>query len=988
MLHFGIYTNHASFTLPASAISATQTNFICPVQLPASCLTNADGTGLHDVLGSGQTNRKRIDFAINGTRLYAEVKNWASGAFFVKIPTYSHTTNTPLDLFYGGSSQDSTYIGDSGDTAAQNVWENGLSVWNLEQDPTGGAGAIIDSKGSKDGTPYGSMTSGDLVSSQFGNGLDFDGTDDVIDCGSGPLGITGNFTVMFVCKADEEGDGRVFSTMTGSPNYGMMLMKGGNEDFGIDISADGTTYGSSKWGPFNFFTIGGYVVGALVYDGSYLRQYKDGTEQTNGTWPVAWTTGVYDSAGQTILIADSHLYGNKLQGTICHVAVYSDAKSADFISAFSDGIYGTLLTFNGIIEAVRGAQTSINRLSEIIPGVQSIQSILGNLAAVSTIQSIIGNIDDIQSVIAPSGIAGAQTAQNRFSERIEGIRSAMNRLTNDLISGNQTISNQLIAEIRGVQSIINLIAEGITGLLPVRNLISGDGIEGAQTVQTEIDLKDIIRGIQSNQFAMDEPAPEIFAVSEAQNPGEGVTLPDPVIPPGATGISVAVFLDGQNIARKITSLNITINEDSIHNTIEMTSIDLELWAKSNPEINPGSTRIIFQIGSRQMYFLLEERDGDYDTFRIWGRSASAMDSAQYVENITYSAPDKISAQETAEGFLSSLVLDWQVCDWLLPDGFEYEGDPIAGVQTIADIIGAVVRSQDDGNLTVRYRNPVRPYNVSKQSPVATYSTDNQILSIPYKNEKGLDYQGVEVFGDARDLPAPELELIESDPIQGEDCHLKAYFSTDSIHELEIFLTSGLILPIGEYTEKIENVDLTFQEYTASVSRPIMEITDIEWIGNDGGEINFNPYQKELTCEAQYALCKLSYRTKYTKYRVYSHDIEKILTVFSSIGYPDISVKLVIDGVENPILAPAIVDQNLTNQEAATARGKAYLDDKIYDKTVFSIEAAYHEACMDGEIIGIESDREHFAGNVMVKKADIHFDGVKITQSIEAVRWQV
>jgi hypothetical protein len=73
----------------------------------------------------------------------------------------------------------------AGSAAAQNVWNSDFAaVYNMAQDPSGGADCIIDSTANANhGTPNGSMTSDDLVDGGLGKAIDFDGTDDWIDCG-------------------------------------------------------------------------------------------------------------------------------------------------------------------------------------------------------------------------------------------------------------------------------------------------------------------------------------------------------------------------------------------------------------------------------------------------------------------------------------------------------------------------------------------------------------------------------------------------------------------------------------------------------------------------------------------------------------------------------------------------------------------------------------------------------------------------------------
>ena len=56
----------------------------------------------------------------------------------------------------------------------------------MNEDPSGGSDCIVDrTSNSNDGTPGGTMLTEDLVDANIGKGIDFDGTDDNVNTGSG-----------------------------------------------------------------------------------------------------------------------------------------------------------------------------------------------------------------------------------------------------------------------------------------------------------------------------------------------------------------------------------------------------------------------------------------------------------------------------------------------------------------------------------------------------------------------------------------------------------------------------------------------------------------------------------------------------------------------------------------------------------------------------------------------------------------------------------
>ena len=139
--------------------------------------------------GSSWDNRKKIAITDeNDNRLYTEIERWdwvnEEANLWVKVPTISSGTDTTLYLYYDATqTTNSGYVGDTGDTAAKQVWDsNFVGVWHMAQDPNGDvADSIKDSTSQiNHGTPSGTMTTGDLVDGKIGKALDFDGTDDYV----------------------------------------------------------------------------------------------------------------------------------------------------------------------------------------------------------------------------------------------------------------------------------------------------------------------------------------------------------------------------------------------------------------------------------------------------------------------------------------------------------------------------------------------------------------------------------------------------------------------------------------------------------------------------------------------------------------------------------------------------------------------------------------------------------------------------------------
>jgi hypothetical protein len=153
--------------------------------------TGFDATAIFDelVIVSG-TKKIAVTTTVSGieTELYIEIERWdwanEEANLWVRVPTVSSGTNTELFLYYDSDHADNTtYVGDTGDSSAQNVRDSNFKlVMHMAQDPNGDvADAIKDSTSNANhGTPGGSMTSADLVDGKIGKAIEFDGGDDQI----------------------------------------------------------------------------------------------------------------------------------------------------------------------------------------------------------------------------------------------------------------------------------------------------------------------------------------------------------------------------------------------------------------------------------------------------------------------------------------------------------------------------------------------------------------------------------------------------------------------------------------------------------------------------------------------------------------------------------------------------------------------------------------------------------------------------------------
>jgi len=227
---------------------------------------------------------------------------------------------------------------------AENVWTNSYdAVWHLEEDPSGGAGAIKDSTANgHDGTSSGLMTTSDSVAGEIGRAVDFDGSDDYIDFGT-TLDLHDSFYLSTWIRAHTD-----TGAHDGSSLGNNIVIKGGgagdppyNKQFTMyDINGDGDTNPVVGWfsesGGTNDFADGGgdfiefnqwYYV-AAGFDGTDLSLYKDDAV-VHG--PSSMSNPTAESTN--FRIADGSTLGDYFDGYIDEMRLSSVSRSAAWIKA-------------------------------------------------------------------------------------------------------------------------------------------------------------------------------------------------------------------------------------------------------------------------------------------------------------------------------------------------------------------------------------------------------------------------------------------------------------------------------------------------------------------------------------------------------------------------------------------------------------------------------------------------------------------------------
>jgi hypothetical protein len=260
----------------------------------------------------------------------------------------SSVTDTTIYFCYDEKQVDNNdYVGYAGDAASQNVWDsNFAAVYHMNQDPSGGVGAILDSTiNSNDGTPAGSMTSGDLVDADYGKAIDFDGSNDYIGLGSNALlNSLSPFTVS-ACVNLSSFDTlypAICSLKNDKIENLIISFSNQSEYFDITFGSSGTFWPPLRTGSIPIYVATDYIV-TITYNGEgYTSQANYGLS-LDGAEKILTTAAPYGSyQGESQIGAKGE--ATHWHGTIAELRISNIDRSSAWIKATNASLTDILST--------------------------------------------------------------------------------------------------------------------------------------------------------------------------------------------------------------------------------------------------------------------------------------------------------------------------------------------------------------------------------------------------------------------------------------------------------------------------------------------------------------------------------------------------------------------------------------------------------------------------------------------------------------------
>jgi hypothetical protein len=290
--------------------------------------------------------------------------SWATDTWY-KINVYFDFVNDIVifwvDDVYKGTATDCTltawdgYNGGATYGNYNNCWLDNLKVTYYDAPAYG----IIDSTSNANHGTKKAANEPTEATGQVGQGQDFDGTDDYVSIGTSAIGLTDNITVEAIGNTDTDVSGRLI-TKHKTGDYGWLLARASTDNATEwRISTTGRDWNGGKTNTDTFNTTTDYYfVG--TYDGSQMKVFIDGIEETAGDFPVDLSGNINDSSQDLQIGTDEHSGTNFFDGIIDETRISSTARSAAWIGATYSTLYDNLLTYGS--EETAGAEEATNVL--------------------------------------------------------------------------------------------------------------------------------------------------------------------------------------------------------------------------------------------------------------------------------------------------------------------------------------------------------------------------------------------------------------------------------------------------------------------------------------------------------------------------------------------------------------------------------------------------------------------------------------------------
>lgn len=817
----------------------------------ASGITDFDCSAVFTELGA---NSKRIAIEIGntGVQTYIEIERWDdvnnSAQIWAKVPSVSATESTTLNFYYDNAQPDNTaYVGNTGDTPAQVVWDdNFIAVYHMSQDPSAGGACILDSTSNANhGTPTG-MTSGNLVDGLIGKTLDFNGAEYITVPNDASMNSS-TLTVEQVLKFDVNADtNQIFVSKkdsTWNQASGYYISRSPNvttiQGVGGGASAAQIPVGATDDGFYSY---------ASIYSGTTYSVYKGGVSQGSGAvGALVDNTNnlVFGRIGYGIEPIFAQMGEVRLSNVVRSSAwlVATNLSNSDELFTFSLPQTGTVqveaaldqlynLSLDPILAAL-GQEYSLTSAT-----VNALEQIWAHILEQSLTQHY-GNADTILSSLG------------QLYGNASPVVQALVQKYDDMVA----ISNSLIQQ-------YNLLFKAETSL-DQRWAVCSDQVVAELVQEWDVRNRAEVMAALGQYWGLFRDGREI-QVPLFYVMADGVLLNPP---------EFSWRLSGSSAVNECT---VPLVDQAVWNSIQR---------KGHMEIHWNGITYEFFIEEKTRSRTVSESEYRVD-YVLKGLSRTAGLEAPYALPVTKSWSETVMASAIVAELAEGYEIDWQIDDFpVLPGAFNVNNlTPLSAIRALvgSSSVEAVVQTSPDGKLIIRREFPVSPTRWHEVVADHTIYDDGDVFSDADDRDVMPGYNYVEISDEDEQGATKRLE---HEDISDTEKRVRGY-SVPWEDDFPLDTSGGEWVSIadnGAMTEEIEAELVEFVDGVASLSKPFYDVDlqgnsyplQVEWLRDDLGEITASEDGSLVAAVAGNSLARISYLTKYREWTVRDTEIESV-----------------------------------------------------------------------------------------------------------------
>lgn len=230
--------------------------------------------------------------------------------------------------------------------------------------------------------------------------------------------------------------------------------------------------------------------------------------------------------------------------------------------------------------------------------------------------------------------------------------------------------------------------------------------------------------------------------------------------------------------------------------------------------------------------------------------ASPVALLQFQDRITQSYLTATSAQSIVNSLLKTTVV-WNISDWNIPaERLQLaDADRVETARRIVEAVGAVIECRPDGTPVVRYKYPFATTTYAVQTPDATYSNLDHVVTLDDAYIERLSYNKFTISDtqdsslgflqaeiDSRDPKKGGLNVNGTSFAPGDVAWTLLYYGADVTPVPPPLLSAGTLIEGQEILVDQEEF-VTFENVNnANLARPYYSGLSVVWLGNNLGTL--------------------------------------------------------------------------------------------------------------------------------------------------------